>query len=107
MLRKSPGFTVTAAISITLGIGATTAVFSVIFAVLINPYPYAGADRMVRLTIEDKAGVSNLVFLTGSQYAQLRQTQSVESVLGHFSFPLGLRRVGDDPPVPSSNPVWT
>src|SRR6266404_5877457 len=43
MLAKSPGFTVTAAISIALGIGATIAVFSVIFAVLINPYPYAGA----------------------------------------------------------------
>jgi hypothetical protein len=88
MLAKSPGFTVTAAISIALGIGATTAVFSVIFAVLINPYPYAGADRMVRLTIEDKAGVSNLVFLTGSQHAQLRQTKSVESVLGQADWEL-------------------
>jgi len=88
MLAKSPGFTFTAAISIALGIGATIAVFSVIFAVLINPYPYAEADRMVRLTIEDKAGVSNLVFLTGSQYAQLRQTTSVESVLGQADWEL-------------------
>ena len=36
---KSPGFTLTAVISLALGIGATTAVFSVIYAALINPIP--------------------------------------------------------------------
>ncbi len=46
-LVKSPGFTLTAIISLTLGIGATTAVFSIVHAVLMNPYPYAASDRMV------------------------------------------------------------
>lgn len=88
MLAKSPGFTVSAALSLALGIGAATAVFSVIFAVVINPYPYAGADRMARLTIEDRAGVTNLVFLTGSQFAQLRQTKSVDGALGQRNWEL-------------------
>ena len=41
-LIKSPGLTLTAVISLALGIGATTAVFSVVYAILMNPYPYAG-----------------------------------------------------------------
>lgn len=48
-LVKSPGLTVTALVSLALGIGATTAVFSVIYAALISPYPFVAADRIVRL----------------------------------------------------------
>ncbi|HYM74453.1 MAG TPA: ABC transporter permease [Candidatus Dormibacteraeota bacterium] len=78
---KSPGFTLTALISLALGIGATTAVFSVIYGALMNPYPYPAADRIVRLAVDSKAGQGDWANLNGPQIQQVRQLGPVESVL--------------------------
>jgi predicted permease len=80
-LIKNPGFTLTALISLALGIGTATAVFSVIYAVLMNPYPYPAADRIVRLTTQSVAGSGDPVYLNGAQIQTLRQSPVVESVL--------------------------
>ncbi len=81
-LRTSPGFAAVAVLSLALGIGATTAVFSVIYAVLVNPYPYANVDRMVHLVLRDNSGNRNWVSVTGPQLQELRKAGPIESAEG-------------------------
>ncbi|MBV9294899.1 MAG: ABC transporter permease, partial [Acidobacteriaceae bacterium] len=79
-LWKSPAFAFTAVISLALGIAATTSVFSVVYGVLMNPYPYAYSKRMVHLIVIDPAGSENWINLTGPQVEIFRQARAVESV---------------------------
>src|SRR5437660_31900 len=79
--RKSPGFVVTAIVSLMLGIGATTAIFSVVYGVLLDPYPYKGNDRMVHVQLNDKKSERGGLFrVNGTGYKQLRQISSLDDV---------------------------
>src|SRR5579863_2038629 len=77
-LSKNPGFALTAVVSLALGIGATTAVFSVVYAILVNPYPYAASDRMVHMRLFDSSQQQRGFGLTGAQWKQIRQSPVVE-----------------------------
>ncbi|MBO0721183.1 MAG: ABC transporter permease, partial [Blastocatellia bacterium] len=69
MLVKQPGFTLMVVATLALGIGANSAIFSVVNAVLLNPLPYPDADRIMNLSTYEHAqpeydrGVSYLNFL--------------------------------------------
>jgi predicted permease len=80
-LRKNPAFALTSVISIALGIGATSAVFSVVYAVLMNPYPYRDASQLAYLNLRDKAGNDRGVGLSAFQIRQVRKLDSIESIL--------------------------
>jgi predicted permease len=102
-LIKSPGFAVTAVISLALGMGAATAIYSVVYAALLNPYPYPAVDRIVRLTVESRPGETDWVNLTGPQIRQVRRLHAIESVIAmdyHAmtltgrDFPLNVNAIG-------------
>jgi predicted permease len=87
-LIGSPGFTLTALLSLACGIAATTAVFSVVWAVVVQPYPYANSDRMAHLAIGDlnsSTGRYNGFGITVPQWQELRKVPVIEdSVLTRF-----------------------
>lgn len=56
MLAKNPGFTLATVITLAVGIGANTAIFTVTSALLLRPFPYRDADQLVSLTAKDKTG---------------------------------------------------
>ncbi len=78
---RNPGFSLTAILSLTLGIGATVVVYSILYDAVLHPWPYAGIERICDVWITDNAGHEGTWGLTGPQIRQLRQTHAVEDVV--------------------------
>src|SRR4051794_38072626 len=68
MLRRTPGLALTVLITLALGVGATTAVFTVVHAVLLEPLPYPDSAQLVRLWEEHPGGQSP----AGNRWLSLR-----------------------------------
>jgi predicted permease len=95
-LRKSPIFALTAAITIALGVGASTAIFSVTNAVLLRPLPYKNPDQLVIMPSDMRnRGVKDFPF-SNANFIDLREATKNEfqGIAGVFTFPITL--TGED-----------
>jgi putative ABC transport system permease protein len=99
-LRRTPGFTAVAVITLGLGIGAATVIYSVVRNVVLDPFPYAHSDRLVDVVIRD---ASNNIFrgpLPAAEFLDfVEQSDVFEDVAGangmgmHFTGDTGAERV--------------
>jgi putative ABC transport system permease protein len=82
MLAKHPGFTAVAVLTLALGIGANTAIFSVVNAVILRPLPYPDSSRIVTIWVTEPSGPGNLYPDTGPDYVDWKAQNQVFSTMG-------------------------
>ena len=84
LLYRDPGFTLTAVLTLTLGVGANVTVFAVVNALLLRPLPYPDADHLVILEHRDRRTGITKEFIALGDHVDLRARQaSFESVAGY------------------------
>jgi predicted permease len=81
LLAKARVSTAIAILSLALGIGATTAIFSVVYAVLVDPYPYADADRIGGPWIVNAKGQHGVDYTIGDYIEMKSRSKSAESII--------------------------
>ena len=84
MLRKNPGFTIAAAVTLALGIGANTAIFSIVNAVLLRPLPYKDSSRIVSIDVHTAMFPTFSMGASWPDFQQIRsQASSLEQVAAY------------------------
>jgi predicted permease len=97
MLRKNPGFTTVAILTLALGIGANTAIFTVINKVLLEPLAYPEPDRLVQLELSSPRGTGTATSIPKFVMWH-EQTQVFESVAAYDPGGPGVNLTGGDRP---------
>jgi putative ABC transport system permease protein len=95
-LRRSPGFAAVAVITLALGIGATTAIYSILYATLFEPMPYADPDRLVMVWSISPAGERNVVFR--DDFVAWKQASTVFEDLNAIASGYSLNLAGSERP---------
>ena len=94
-LRKSPGFAAVVMLTLALGIGATTAIFTVVDAVMLRPYPYADMDRIMMLAEAMRTGQT--LSIAWQNFQDWREQNQVFEHLGLFRGTVVNLTGGDQP----------
>ncbi len=97
MLRRSPGFTATAIAALALGIGANTAIFTVVNTVLLQPLAYPQPDRLVQLELSGPEGNANVTSIPKYEIWR-EQTQVLQDVAAYDEGGPGVNLTGGDRP---------
>jgi putative ABC transport system permease protein len=84
MLMKNPGFTLVAVITLALGVGANTAIFSVVNAVLLRPLPYPESEQLVRLLAMDRSRGATDIGASMPDYREWRKRNQSFAHLAAF-----------------------
>nr|MDQ3014056.1 ABC transporter permease [Acidobacteriota bacterium] len=86
MLLKKPGFTLVAIITLALGIGANTAIFSVVNAIMLRPLPYQQPERLVAVWESDQRRMRYKTSLSYPNFYDVRaQSQSFERMASYYT----------------------
>jgi predicted permease len=94
-LRYAPGFTVVAVVTLALGIGLNTLMFSFTNAVLLKPLPFPAAERLVRVSMAPTDNPGAVMMLTPPMYFLLRQHSLSFEAVGAYSGPRLMNLGGD------------
>jgi putative ABC transport system permease protein len=76
-LSKSPGFTALAVLSLALGIGASTAIYSVVYAVVLNPFPYKDVDTLMSVKVWEPGKQGYRTGYTTDQFLEIAERNSI------------------------------
>ncbi len=97
MLRRSPGFTAVAVLTLALGIGANTAIFSIVNGVLLQPLPYPQPERLMFLTTQFPAFGFDEFWVSPPEYMEYRELNRSFSSVGAFTTGEANLLAGDRP----------
>ena len=84
LVRRTPGFTAVVIVTLALGIGATTAIFSVVHAALLKPLPFKHSDRVVMA--QYGSGPADSAVLSYPKLRQWRDWDVFEQLAGYFNW---------------------
>ncbi|HKU24039.1 MAG TPA: ABC transporter permease, partial [Candidatus Sulfotelmatobacter sp.] len=87
-MRRDPIFSLVCCLSLALGIGATTVMFTVVYSVLLNPYPYKNSDRIMHIHIFDKDAFLTDLLLSSSQFQRFQDSRVLDGAIAMDQAPM-------------------